>query len=219
MILVVLLGPPGVGKGTQAALLAKKFNLKIVATGDIFRDIAKEESDLAKEVERIINRGELIPDELALEVLLEKLESYGESNGFVLDGYPRNLIQAQKFDDLIKALNFSITCFIFFHLDNNVVRQRILTRHICADCGRVYNSLTAKPKVEGECDKCGSNSIIIRKDDSDESIDVRIEQYENQTSHLYDYYKGRENFKYVAADRDIEEIHEEVCDFIENQVR
>jgi adenylate kinase len=182
---IIILGPPGSGKGTYSSRLAPKLNIPHISTGDIFRDEIKEQTELGKRIENIIKSGELVSDDIVIEVINKRLNQEDTKNGFILDGFPRTLKQAEGLDK-IRKIDVAINLVV----SENIIIQRLSNRRICKKCGGIFNILTLKPKQEGICDDCGGE-LYQRKDDTIEVIKERIELYEKQTQPLIDYYRNK----------------------------
>ncbi len=180
---LIFLGPPGAGKGTLAGAVAQKLGIPQVSTGDIFRDAIKRETDLGKQVKAIVGRGDLVPDELTVSLVRERLARDDASKGFILDGFPRTIPQAQAlaaFQTLDAVVNFLIA--------DEAVVKRLSGRRICRNCGAIYNVDNMPTKVEGVCDRCGGPTYT-RDDDRVESVRNRLEVYKRQTEPLVAYYR------------------------------
>lgn len=185
---LVLLGPPGVGKGTQADLIANEFNIKHYSTGDIFREILSELSDLSKKLTKYVNTGELVPDKIVFATIKKTLSSDGANRkGWILDGFPRNLVQAEMLDDLLLDENKKLNFAVYLYADKNILIDRLSKRRVCSICGTIYSLQTNPPKVEGICDKCGGK-LIERKDDKKETILKRILIFEDEFNPIREYY-------------------------------
>jgi adenylate kinase len=180
-----MLGAPGAGKGTYSSRLQQKLGLDVIATGDIFRELAKEDSDLARKVKSYMEKGFLVPDEVVLEVLKQRLNKIPKGKGFILDGYPRTLAQAKSLDTITK-----IDVILLLDVPDWIIIERLSTRRICRNCGTVYNILYLKPKVEGICDKCGG-SLYQRSDDNPEVIKKRLQVFQEQTKPLLEFFKEK----------------------------
>jgi adenylate kinase len=180
-----MLGAPGAGKGTYASRLQTKLGVEVIATGDIFRELAKENSELARKVKSYMEKGLLVPDEIVLEVLKHRLNKIPKGKGFILDGYPRTLAQAKSLDTITK-----IDVILLLDVPDWIIIERLSTRRICRNCGTVYNILYLKPKVEGICDKCGS-PLYQRSDDNPEVIKKRLQVYQEQTKPLLEYFEEK----------------------------
>lgn len=181
----IMLGAPGAGKGTYSSRLQQKLGLDVIATGDIFRELAKEDSDLARKVKSYMEKGFLVPDEVVLEVLKQRLNKIPKGKGFILDGYPRTLAQAKSLDTITK-----IDVILLLDVPDWIIIERLSTRRICRNCGTVYNILYLKPKVEGICDKCGG-SLYQRSDDNPEVIKKRLQVFQEQTKPLLEFFKEK----------------------------
>jgi adenylate kinase len=181
----VIFGAPGSGKGTYGARLHAKLGLDLISMGDIFRAIMKEDTPLAKTVRGYVEAGLLVPDDLSLEILKKRLQEVPAGHGFLLDGFPRNISQAQSLDELVK-----IDVILQLDVPDWIIIERLSERRLCNNCGTVYNLRYLKPKVDETCDKCGG-SLYQRQDDNPVVIKMRLVIYERQTSPLMRYYKGK----------------------------
>jgi adenylate kinase len=182
---LIIFGPPGSGKGTYSSRIAPKFKIPHIATGDIFREIAKSETSLGKKVADYLNKGELVPDNIVIEILKERISKEDCKNGFILDGYPRTIQQAEALEKITK-----IDKIINLVVPEDVIIQRLSTRRVCKKCGSIFNILTLPPKKEGICDNCGGE-LYQREDDKPEVIRERLKVYQRQTEPLLNFYKGR----------------------------
>jgi len=185
MVNIIIFGPPGSGKGTYASRLKEKLNVEVIATGDLFREMIKLDTPLGRRVKEYLERGLLVPDNITLEVLKENLAKIPKGKGFILDGYPRTIWQAQALDEIAK-----IDAVIHLVVPDWIIVERLSSRRICQNCGAIYNLLFLKPKNDMICDKCGG-PLYQRQDDTPEVIRKRIEVYEEQTQPLLDYYRGK----------------------------
>lgn len=182
---LIILGPPGSGKGTYASRLQSKLGIPAIATGDIFRSIVKEETMLSRKVKEYMSEGELVPDNIVIEVLTERLAKDDCKNGFILDGYPRTIEQAKVLSNFTK-----IDAIVRLVVPEWIIIERLSSRRICKNCGEVYNIRFLKPKKEGICDKC-RGPLYQRIDDTPKVIMERLKVYERQTQPLLEYYKGK----------------------------
>lgn len=182
---LIIFGAPGSGKGTYASRLQSKLNLDVIAMGDIFREILKEDTPLGRKVKGFVEKGLLVPDDVVIEVLKQRFSKVPRGKGFVLDGYPRNIEQAKVLEKIAK-----IDVIVQLIVPEWIIVERLSTRRICKNCGEVYNIRYLKPKVENVCDKCGG-SLYQRPDDTAKVIKDRIEVYERQTQPLLQYFKGK----------------------------
>jgi len=182
---LIIFGPPGAGKGTYTSRLATMLKIAGIATGDIFREEIKRSTALGKKVAPFVNTGELVPDEIVIGLLEKRVKESNSKKGFILDGYPRTIQQAQALDKLAK-----IDAVIQIIVPEWIIIERLSNRRICRNCGEVYNLRYLKPKIEGVCDKC-SGQLYQREDDKPEVVKERLKVYERQTQPLIDYYKRK----------------------------
>ncbi|RJS77426.1 nucleoside monophosphate kinase [Candidatus Bathyarchaeota archaeon] len=185
MVNAIIFGAPGSGKGTYASRLQSKIGVQVIATGDIFRELMKEDTPLGREVKSYVEKGLLVPDDIVVKVLKQKLAKTSKEKGFILDGYPRTVEQAKNLEKLAK-----IDVIIQLKVPDWIIIERLSSRRICKNCGEVYNLRYLKPKVDMKCDKCGG-PLYQRPDDMPEVIKKRIEVYERQTQPLLQYYKEK----------------------------
>ena len=205
---VIIFGAPGSGKGTYASRLQSKLNADVIAMGDIFREILKENTPLGKKVKGYVEKGSLVPDDVVIEVLKQHLSKTSSKKGFILDGYPRTIDQAKTLEKIVK-----IDAIIQLIVPEWIIIERLSTRRICKNCGEVYNINYLKPKVENVCDKCGG-PLYQRSDDTPKVIKDRIQVYERQTQPLVEYYKEKHvpfvDFKTESLDMPPEVAVEEI---------
>ena len=206
---LVLLGPPGAGKGTQAERLVSDFDLPYYATGDILRAAVKDETDLGKEAKGYMDRGELVPDELICKVIMERIDQPEAEDGFLLDGFPRNKEQADILEDALGRRERKLTAVLLIEADDDEVIKRISGRRVCVKNQHVYHVDFDPPKHEGVCDQDGSR-LIQRDDDKPETIEKRLEVYHAQTKPLIDYYDGRGNLRRFDGSRTPSEVHDHI---------
>jgi len=181
----MIFGPPGSGKGTYASRLASILNIASIATGDMFREEIKQNTALGKRVAHFVNSGELVPDDIVISILEKRINQSSSKRGFILDGYPRTVQQAQALEKITK-----IDAIILLIVPEWIIIERLSNRRICSNCGEVYNLRYLKPKVEGVCDKCGGR-LYQREDDKPEVVKDRLRVYERQTQPLIKYYEGK----------------------------
>lgn len=189
---IILIAPPAAGKGTQAKMLHEKYNIPHISTGKLLREEATKETELGKTIKETISKGRLVSDEIITTLLKLRLMNEDCNNGYILDGYPRNIEQAKIYEELLKSLNKDIGIVVFFDIDKDLAMKRTLSRIECPNCGTSYNLLVneLKPTLEGICNKCGSK-LEQRSDDNAESFMTRFDTYMNKTLDLINYYKEK----------------------------
>lgn len=185
---IILMGPPGAGKGTLAKQLKEALSLVHISTGDMFREAIKAQTELGVLAASYINKGDLVPDDVTIGLVKERLSQPDCEAGFLLDGFPRTLPQAEALNEIAKSISRPIEAVINLDCDNEELVRRISGRRVCKNCGAPYHVDTMKPKVEGVCDLCGG-PLFQRKDDNEEALKVRLEHYVSETKPLLDYYK------------------------------
>jgi len=205
MIRLVFLGPPGVGKGTHADLLAKNLKITHYSTGDIFREILKESSPLSEKLEKYVNSGKLVPDDIVFETVKEVLSNERNEKGWLLDGYPRNKNQAELLDDFLRGRDEELDYAVYLYAATEVLVDRLTNRRVCSDCGAIYNLVNNQPEQEGVCDKCGG-VLIQREDDKIETIKKRISIFEREFEPLKEYYDNAGILLKVSAEGNLERI-------------
>ncbi|MDR1627529.1 MAG: adenylate kinase [Oscillospiraceae bacterium] len=210
---IVLLGAPGVGKGTQAAVLSKRLNILVISTGNILREALKSGSDMGKKAKSFIDQGQLVPDEVVTGIVKEKISQDDCKNGYILDGFPRTISQAEALRDM----HIKIDKVIDINVSDSVIYERMTGRRVCMSCGSTYNINTAgrRPKVDNTCDKC-ADTLVKRTDDSKETVKHRLEVYRNQTEPLVNYYKETGKLVIINGERPPEEITEKILEEIRN---
>lgn len=202
---LVLLGPPGVGKGTQAERLSKEFDLQWISTGNILRDSIKNETTLGDKIKSYVEKGLLVPDDIMLDIVKERLASNKSKNGFILDGFPRTVSQAKA----LKQLVGKIDKVLYLKCDEDCIVRRLSARRVCFSCGATYNLLTNPPKKDEVCDKCNSK-LIRRSDDDEETIRERLRVYERQTADLKEFY-AKEGILYeIDGSLSVAQVYKEI---------
>ena len=198
---IILIAAPAAGKGTLSELLVEKYGYLHISTGDLLRNASCEDTPLGKKISNMLKNGELVTDEIVFELLENRLQEEDTKNGTILDGFPRTLEQALKYEEILSRLQRDLGIVIVLNTDYDTLKKRIVGRRLCSGCGSIYNTLTGvnTPKVENICDKCGE-SLYQRSDDNEESFKTRYETYLNKTSPLIDYYKGKGNLFFVNSD-------------------
>ena len=211
---IILIGPPGVGKGTEAKRLATLYNIPHISTGDMFRAMFDEDTDLAKVAKAHINRGELVPDDLTNAMVIERLQEPDAKQGFLFDGYPRNIVQAKALDDFLSKQGESMDAILYIDADIELITERIAGRRVCKSCGAVYHINYKKPKVNGVCDQC-QGVLYQRKDDMEATVRRRLHIYHDVTAPIIDYYKHQQGFHAIDGSGNIEETHQKVMGVIQ----
>ena len=195
---IILIAAPAAGKGTLSDLLVKKYDYLHISTGDLLREVSKENTELGQKIAKMLKNGELVTDEIVFELLENKLCQVDKP--YILDGFPRTLNQAYKYDELIQKLNKDLGIVVVLNCDYEILKKRIVGRYLCKDCGSIYNTLTGvnTPKKEGICDNCGG-VLYKRSDDNEESFKIRYENYLEKTKPLIDFYEKKDNLYYIDS--------------------
>ena len=202
---LLIMGAPGAGKGTQAVFIKNAYNIPHISTGDMFRSAIKNATALGVMAKSYIDKGQLVPDSVTIGLVKERLAEADCANGFILDGFPRNLYQAEELDKLLLELGVKLDACLNIDVDQSVLTKRIVGRRVCPKCGASFHVENLKPRVEGICDYCGAQ-LIQRKDDTLETVTPRLEVYNTSTAPLLDYYKKQGILKSVDGEGEIEQI-------------
>lgn len=210
---LILLGPPGAGKGTQAVRIIEKYGIPHISTGDIFRKNIKEGTELGKKAQEYMNRGELVPDSLVIEIALDRLKEDDCKRGFLLDGFPRTVEQAEALDVFLEGEGKKIDHVINIEVAKEILMDRLVTRRVCKACGATYNIKGMPPKKEGICDKCGGE-LYQRADDTEETVNNRIDVYNAQTVPLLAYYERAGNISNFDGSIGLEKLFAEIADLL-----
>lgn len=214
---IVLLGPPGAGKGTQAKVLSNKFDISHISTGDIFREVRASGSELGKKLADYMTKGLLVPDELVNEIVTQYLTRNDvKEKGFILDGYPRTKKQAQVFDMKLDELGIKLDMVIYMKTSKDVILRRLTGRRICSACGKIYHITNIPPKIDGRCDTCAED-LYQRDDDKEETVLKRLEVYNEQTKELTDYYNKRGVLRTVSGDLDVRQLYDILSEIFGNE--
>ena len=207
---LILLGPPGAGKGTQAQRLQASRGLVQLSTGDMLRAEVRAASDIGKQADAIMKRGDLVPDEIVVTIIGRRIEQPDAAKGFILDGFPRTVAQAEALDRMLSGKGAKLNAVIEMKVQDSVLVERITGRFTCAKCGAGYHDIFQKPKVPGVCDVCGSKQFVRRDDDKAETVKARLEAYNRQTAPLLPYYRNRGILKQVDGMADIDEVARQI---------
>lgn len=208
---LLILGPPGAGKGTQAAKIKDDLRISHISTGDIFRKNIKEQTDLGKKVSAYLDEGKLVPDDLTIEMLWDRLDEDDTKDGFLLDGFPRTIPQAESLEKGLKERNIELDQVINIDVPADVLVRRLSGRRVCKDCSASYHVDNNPPRVENVCDVCGGE-LVQRVDDTEETVKNRIQVYEDQTAPLIDFYESRSLLKSFDGTQDIDKITKDILD-------
>lgn len=202
---IIMLGAPGAGKGTQAKQIADKYSIPHISTGDIFRANIKNGTELGKKAKQYMDQGALVPDELTCDLVMDRIQQDDCKNGFVLDGFPRTIPQAEALDAALGKINEKMDYAIDVDVPDENIVNRMSGRRACLNCGATYHLISIPPKVEGICDRCGSE-IVLREDDKPETVQKRLKVYHEQTQPLIDYYKNQGILKSVDGTQPMDEV-------------
>ncbi len=206
---IIMLGPPGAGKGTQAKMLVEEFGIPQISTGDMLRAAVAEGTELGKKAKEYMDRGQLVPDEVVIGIVRERLSKPDCHKGFILDGFPRTVPQAEALDKILQEMGKRIDCVINIVVPDEEILKRLTGRRTCRKCGAMYHVEFNPPKKEGVCDKCGGE-LYQRDDDKEETIRKRLEVYKAQTEPLVDYYKKKGVLVNIDGTKTIQEIYQDI---------
>ena len=209
-MVIIMLGAPGTGKGTIAGILTEKLGIPQVSTGDIFRKHIGEQTELGKLAEKYISQGKLVPDDVTIGLVENRLEEDDVKEGIILDGFPRTVKQAEELDKMLENKGKQVDLVINLTTPEEEIVERIVNRRICSNCKSVYNLVLNPPKQEGICDKCGGE-LIKRKDDNEETVKQRFNSYIEQTSPLVDYYEKKGNLYSAVVSKSINKLGKDVA--------
>ena len=202
---VIFLGPPGAGKGTQARELSREWGVPQIATGEMLRDAVAAGTPLGREAKRVMDSGGLVPDDVMIGLIAERLRQPDAARGFILDGFPRTIAQAEALDRLLKDLGHSLDAVLYFQVSEPELLRRLTGRRLCRQCQTAYHLVSAPPRRPGVCDRCGGE-LYQRPDDSEETVRRRLDVYSRQTAPLLDYYGGRGRLTTIDGEGSVESI-------------
>jgi adenylate kinase len=209
MLRTILLGPPGAGKGTQAVKIVEKYGIPHISTGDIFRENIKNGTELGKKAQEYMNAGKLVPDDLVIEIATDRLTKDDCKEGFLLDGFPRTVYQAEKLDEFLAARGGKVDVVLDIAVGKDELITRLTGRRVCKACGASFHVVNIPPKKEGVCDYCGGE-LIQRADDNLETVTNRIDVYENQTMPLIEYYEKAGNIAHIDGTTGLENVFADI---------
>lgn len=214
---IILIAPPAAGKGTQAKLIEKKYNIPQISTGDLLRNAINKDDDFAKNLKSSMESGHFVSDDIVLKFVIERINQEDCSNGYILDGFPRTLEQAKKYNQYLIENNKAVGIAIQINVDKEITKSRILNRMSCSKCGRVYNLSDdkLKPKNDGVCDYCGTK-LVRRSDDNSETYDIRYKEYIENTEPILDYYQKNNNLYTINGNQDTNDIYNDIVSIIDN---
>lgn len=207
---IVLMGPPGGGKGTQAKILEAHLKVPHISTGEILRKEAGSGSDLGKEIKRLIDGGNFVPDEMIIKILIKRLKQKDAEKGYILDGFPRTVEQAEAFDETLDKHKEKLDIVIDLQVPDEYTVERVVGRYSCAKCGATYHDQFNKPKVNGVCNVCGSTEFDRRKDDTYEVVSKRLKTYRRETAPILPYYETQGILKTINGTGSIEQVSRKI---------
>jgi adenylate kinase len=210
---IIMLGAPGAGKGTQAKKIVEKYAIPHISTGDIFRANIKNGTELGKKAKTYMDQGLLVPDELTCDLVVDRIQQEDAQNGYILDGFPRTIPQAECLTEALKKLNSNIDHAIDVDVPDENIVKRMSGRRACLKCGATYHLEYAAPKTEGVCDACG-DSVVLRDDDKPETVGKRLEVYHEQTKPLIEYYKAQGVLTTIDGTKSLDEVFQQIMDIL-----
>jgi len=212
---IILLGPPGAGKGTQAKSISNKYSIPHISTGDIFRKNISENTPLGIEAKSYMDNGQLVPDEVTINMVKDRLQQEDCKQGYLLDGFPRTVSQAEALQDFLESRNESLDTALLIEVPIDFILERMTGRRVCPSCGASYH-IKFNPAVNGKCELCGSD-VVQRKDDTEETVKERLDVYEKQTQPLIDFYKDKNLLSTVDGTQAINKVFEGICRVLGNK--
>lgn len=211
---IIMLGAPGAGKGTHAKKITEKFGIPAISTGDIFRENIKNGTELGKKAKEYMDAGNLVPDELVCDLVVDRLKQDDCKNGYILDGFPRTIPQAEALTAALAKDDDAIDYALEIFIEDQAIIDRMSGRRVCKSCGATYHVVNIPPKTEGVCDEC-DGELIVRDDDAPETVKKRIDVYHEQTAPLIDYYKKQGILKVIDGSKGLDTCFEEICGILE----
>ncbi|MBO2945798.1 adenylate kinase [Paenibacillus sp. F411] len=210
---ILFMGPPGAGKGTQAEAIVNTFGIPHISTGDAFRLAIKQGTPIGVKAKEYIDQGLLVPDDVTIGIVEERLQQSDCEKGFLLDGFPRTLSQAEALDDILNRMNTGLDHVINLKVDRDKLLARLTGRRICKSCGATYHVIFNPPKQEGICDKCGGE-LYQRSDDNEESVGIRLDEYINKTAPLLTFYENKGLLRQMDGEQEIDVVSEEIASIL-----
>lgn len=214
---LILLGPPGAGKGTQAQRLQEKYNITKLSTGDMLREVVVQDNSLARKIQEIMNSGRLVPDDIIISMIADRIIEEKCRNGFILDGFPRTVVQAEALDTMLNKLGKHLDVVIELKVDDEALIQRISGRFACSNCNTGYNTILNPQKISGICDSCGGSDFKFREDDKAETVSKRLVAYHAQTAPLLPYYQDKNILVSVDGMKDVDEVSKEIDELLQSK--
>lgn len=211
---IIMLGAPGAGKGTHAKKITEKFGIPAISTGDIFRENIKNGTELGKKAKEYMDAGNLVPDELVCDLVVDRLKQDDCKNGYILDGFPRTIPQAEALTVALAKNDDAIDYALEIFIEDQAIIDRMSGRRVCKSCGATYHVVNIPPKTEGVCDEC-DGELIVRDDDAPETVKKRLDVYHEQTAPLIDYYKKQGILKVIDGSKGLDTCFEEICGILE----
>ena len=212
---IILMGPPGAGKGTQARLIEEKYGMVQLSTGDMLRATIAKGDELGQDLKKILDSGALVPDEMMIEMIAKRIQQPDCKNGFILDGFPRTVGQAKALDKMLESQGKQLKAVIKIEVEEDALVERICGRFTCSECGEGYHDKYKQPKVEGVCDNCGAkDSFVRRSDDNEQTVRNRLEIYNNQTAPILPFYKESGLLKKVDGMASMQEVTEQIDEIL-----
>lgn len=210
---IILFGPPGAGKGTQAKSISTQYSIPHISTGDIFRSHIARRTELGTLAKKYIDEGKLVPDKVTIDIVKNRLNEDDCKNGFLLDGFPRNISQAEELENFLNQKNLKLDTALLLKVPSEFILERMTGRRVCLSCGASYHVKFNPPKIEGKCDLCGSD-IIQRKDDAKETVAKRLQIYNSETEPLIKYYRNKNLLEEVVGTGTINEVFLNICNVL-----
>lgn len=214
-VFLVMFGPPGAGKGTQSKMLVERFGLSQISTGDILREAVKQRTCLGQQAKTYMDRGALVPDEIVVGIIEDRLSAQDAGGGYIFDGFPRTVAQADSLSQVLSRMSREIDCVINIHVEDEELRKRLSGRRVCSRCGEEFNLFFKPPREDKFCGKC-NGELTQRKDDQEETVKERLEVYKKQTEPLIEYYKTKNKLKTISGVGGIPEVFRKTCQILED---